>query len=50
MGRPKLKNEEKKIKLSITLDRYIDDKLKSITNNKSKFIAELLIKYVNNGN
>jgi hypothetical protein len=48
MGRPKLKNEEKKLKLSITIDKELNDKLGSVTNNKSKFITKLLLKYFNN--
>lgn len=48
MGRPKLKTEDKKIKVSITLDRAINDALEQLTNNKSKLITELLIKHINN--
>ena len=50
MARPKLKQEDKKIKVSITLNREINLTLEKITNNKSKLIEDLIIKYINNGN
>jgi metal-responsive CopG/Arc/MetJ family transcriptional regulator len=50
MGRPKLKQEDKKVKLSITLDKKINLELDVISNNKSKFIEELIINYLKNGN
>jgi hypothetical protein len=49
MGRPKLKQEDKKVKLSITLDKKINLELDVISNNKSKFIEELIINYLKNG-
>jgi hypothetical protein len=42
MARPKLLQEEKKIKLSITLSKEINLKLEKLTNNKSKFIEDLI--------
>ena len=50
MARPRLKEEDKKIKVSITLNREINIILEKITNNKSKLIEDLIMKYVNNGN
>jgi hypothetical protein len=44
MGRPKLKKTEKKVKLGITISQEVNDQLKKTTNNKSKFIEELLTK------
>jgi hypothetical protein len=44
MGRPKLKKEEKKIKVSITLDNEMYEFLSKVTSNKSKFIEELIKK------
>jgi hypothetical protein len=46
MGRPKLKKSDKKVKLGITISREINAELETITNNKSKFIEELLIQYL----
>lgn len=45
MARPKMKTEEKKTKLGISISNEIKDKLELITNNKSKFIEDLLIRY-----
>ena len=45
MARPKLPKEEKKIKLSITLANNINLKLETLTNNKSKFIEDLIKNY-----
>lgn len=42
MPRPKLKNEDKKIKVSITLSKEINNKLEKLTNNKSNFIEDLI--------
>lgn len=50
MGRPKLKTEEKKGKLGISLSKELITKINLITNNKSIFIEDLIIKYFNNGN
>jgi len=50
MGRPKLKEKDKKIKLSITLSKEISRTLDYKTSNKSKFIEELLKKELYNGN
>ena len=44
MARPKLKESDKKGKIGITLTKQQIQKLDEITNNKSKFIEELLIK------
>lgn len=50
MSRPKLKQEDKKIKVSITINRETNQKLEKITNNKSSFIENLIINFINNGN
>lgn len=51
MGRPKLKVEEKKGKLGISLSKELINKINSITNNKSTFIEDLIKQYFNsNGN
>lgn len=42
MPRPKIKNEDKKIKVSITLSKEINNKLEKLTNNKSNFIEDLI--------
>lgn len=46
MARPKLPEIDRKIKVSITLSRSANSKLKSSTNNKSKLIEELIIRYL----
>jgi len=46
MGRPKLPKDDKKIKLSITLSNEVNLKLEKLTNNKSKFIEELIKKII----
>lgn len=48
MPRPKLKKEEKKTKLGISISIETKNKLESITNNKSKFIEDVIIKYLKN--
>lgn len=45
MGRPKLKEKDKKTKLGITISREINKQLDKETSNKSKFIEELLEEY-----
>jgi hypothetical protein len=47
MGRPKLKEEDKKIALSLTLSPEIH-KLISDVKNKSNFIEKLILDYYNN--
>ena len=42
MGRPKLNSDEKKTKLGITISKNLNYILSEITNNKSKFIEDLL--------
>jgi len=42
MSRPKLKELDKKVKLSITISRQINTKLENLTKNKSNFIEELI--------
>jgi hypothetical protein len=44
MGRKKIPTEEKKVKISITIDASLNKKLDAITYNKSKFIEDILIK------
>ncbi len=48
MARPKMKQEEKKTKLGISISREIKDKIELITNNKSKFIEDLITEYFKN--
>jgi hypothetical protein len=50
MSRPKLKQEDKKIKVSITINRETNQKLEKITNNKSSFIEKLIINFIDNEN
>ena len=45
MGRPKLNLDEKKSKLGITISQDLNYMLSRITNNKSKFIEDLLLNY-----
>jgi hypothetical protein len=45
MARPKLKDEDKKIRLGVTISRELFKKIDSETNNKSEFIEKLLNKY-----
>jgi metal-responsive CopG/Arc/MetJ family transcriptional regulator len=45
MARPKLKEEDKKIRLGVTISRELFKKIDSETNNKSEFIEKLLTKY-----
>jgi len=49
MGRPKLKEKDKKGKLGITIPRELIDKINEITNNKSTFIEGLIKQYFNDG-
>ena len=42
MSRPKLKESDKKVKLSITISREINKRLEKLTKNKSNFIEELI--------
>ena len=48
MGRPKLKTEDKKGKLGITISRELIKKIDEETNNKSAFIETLIIDYFKN--
>lgn len=48
MGRPKLKQEDKKGKLGISLSKELIKKLDIITNNKSNLIEQIITKYLNN--
>jgi hypothetical protein len=43
--RPKLKDTEKRIKISITLNQEINEKLNQDVINKSKLIEKLLTEY-----
>jgi hypothetical protein len=45
MARPKLKEEDKKIRLGVTISRELYKKINLETNNKSEFIEKLLTKY-----
>lgn len=48
MARPKLKQEDRKTKLGISISREIKDKIELVTTNKSKFIEDLITEYFNN--
>lgn len=45
MSRKKLKEEEKKIKLSVVIDSCVFERLNKLKTNKSKFIGWLLKEY-----
>lgn len=45
MSRPKLEEEDKKIRLGVTISRDLYKKIDLETNNKSEFIEKLLKKY-----
>lgn len=45
MARPKLKQEDQKGKLGITISKELITKIEAKTNNKSKFIEDLVIDY-----
>lgn len=45
MGRPKLKQEDQKGKLGITISKELINKIEAETTNKSKFIEDLIIEY-----
>ncbi len=47
MARPKLKKEDQKGKLGITISKELISKIETETNNKSKFIEDLAIAYFN---
>lgn len=47
MSKKKLQPEERKIKLSISIDNLIYKNMNLITNNRSKFIEELIREYLN---
>lgn len=48
MGRPKLKEKDKKGKLGITISKVLINKINNVTNNKSVFIENLIINYFEN--
>lgn len=48
MARPKLKEKDKKTKLGISISRDIKDKIEMVTNNKSKFIEDIITEYFKN--
>jgi hypothetical protein len=48
MGRPKLEEKEKKIKLGITISKNSFTMLEMLTNNKSEFIEKLINNHVKN--
>jgi len=50
MGRPKLKLEDKKIKLGITISRELNNLIEIKYKNKSEFIEDLLKNYFKNEN
>ena len=48
MARPRLKTEDKKRKLGITISRELVKKVDEETNNKSAFMEKLIINYFTN--
>tara|TARA_Y100000389_G_C17371096_1_gene469073 strand:+ start:77 stop:244 length:168 start_codon:yes stop_codon:yes gene_type:complete len=46
MARPKLKEEDKKVKLGITISKDLIESIEKITNNKSKFIDSIIREYI----
>lgn len=50
MGRPKLKEKDKKSNLGITISKELNKRLSELTNNKSKFIEDLIYEYLKNIN
>ncbi len=48
MGRPKLKEKDKKTKLGITISRELNKLLDEETSNKSGFIENLIANYFKN--
>ena len=48
MSRPKLYEIDKKKKLSITISKEANKKLEKLTNNKSRFIEEMIIRHETN--
>jgi protein tyrosine/serine phosphatase len=50
MSRPRLTEQDKKIKLSITISRESNIVLEKLTNNKSKFIEEIIMIIANEKN
>ena len=48
MGRPKLKEKDKKTKLGITISREVNLLLEEVTNNKSRYIENWLIEHLKN--
>jgi hypothetical protein len=48
MARPKLKQEDKKTKLGISISREVKDKIELVTTNKSKFIEDLITEHFKN--
>jgi len=50
MGRPKLKLEDKKIKLGITISRELNNRIEIKYKNKSEFIENLIKNHFKNEN
>jgi hypothetical protein len=48
MARPKLKEQDKKTKLGISISKEIKEKIEVITNNKSQFIERIIQAYFDN--
>jgi hypothetical protein len=48
--RPKLKDEDKRVKISITLNKIINNRLEKDIVNKSKLIEKLLTEYYGDKN
>jgi len=48
MARPKMKKEDRKTKLGISISKEIKNRIELITSNKSRFIEDLIIEYFKN--
>jgi post-segregation antitoxin (ccd killing protein) len=50
MSKKKLPIEQTKIKINVTINRELNDKLNDLSNNKSKLIETILLKYIDKWN
>ena len=50
MSRKKLPTEELKVKVSVTIDREVNNEIELFINNKSRYIEELIIKDIKKRN
>lgn len=49
MGRKKIKDEDKKVKIGVTVEPYIPQYFKDKSINLSSLVNKLLIEYIKNG-